>query len=94
VQALVDAAPQGVEKEIVAAVEKLAGVIDCHNVRVRYSGPQAFVDVHISLDGEQTLHAAHDLTETVERTIQAVVQNADVTVHPEPVKVESTDKRH
>jgi len=84
IQALLDAAPAGVDRQIVSAVEALPGVTDCHNVRVRYSGPRAFVDVHVLVDGGQTLRQAHELTEQIEHAIQTVLPEADVTVHPEP----------
>jgi len=84
VQALLDVAPSGIEKNIVAAIEVLPGVTDCHNVRLRYSGSQLFVDIHILVDGNQTLKEAHHLTEEIERIIQNLIPKADVTVHPEP----------
>jgi len=84
VQALLDVAPSGIERKIISAVEVLPGVADCHNVRVRYSGPQLFVDIHVLVDGNQTLMQAHNLTDEIERTIQKLIPNADVTVHPEP----------
>ena len=84
VQALLDVAPSGIEEKIKSAVQVLPGVTDCHNVRVRYSGPQLFVDIHVLVDGNQTLKEALNLTEEIERTIQNLVPNADVTVHPEP----------
>lgn len=84
IQALLDVAPSGIEKKIISAVEILPGVTDCHNVRVRYSGPQPFVDVHVLVDGNQTLKEAHNLTEEIERVIRELMPNADVTVHPEP----------
>ena len=84
VQALLDVAPSGIERKIISAVEVLPGVTDCHNVRVRYSGPQLFVDIHVLVDGNQSLIKAHNLTEEIERTIQKLIPNADVTVHPEP----------
>jgi cation diffusion facilitator family transporter len=84
IQALLDVAPSGIEKKIISAVEVLPGVTNCHNVRVRYSGPQFFVDIHVLLDGNQTLREAHNLTEEIERVIQKLQPNADVTVHPEP----------
>ncbi len=84
VQALLDVAPSGIEKKIVSAVEVLQGVTDCHKVRVRYSGPQPFVDIHVLVDGNQTLKAAHNLTEEIEGAIRTLIPNADVTVHPEP----------
>jgi cation diffusion facilitator family transporter len=84
IQALLDVAPSGVEDKIISAVECLPGVTDCHHVRFRYSGPQLFVDIHILVDGDQTLKEAHSLTEEIEYVIQQFLPNADVTVHPEP----------
>jgi len=84
IQALLDVAPSGIENKIIAAVECLPGVADCHNVRFRYSGPQLFVDIHILVDGNQTLKEAHDLTEEIEHTIEQFLPNVDVTIHPEP----------
>ena len=92
IQALLDVAPSGLEKKIKSAVEVLPGVTDCHSVRLRYSGPQLFVDIHILVDGNQTLKDAHNLTEEIERVIQKLVPNADVTVHPEPNGEISVDK--
>jgi cation diffusion facilitator family transporter len=84
VQALLDVAPLGIERKIVSAVEVLPGVTDCHKVRVRYSGSQLFVDIHVLVDGNQTLKEAHNLTEEIEKTIRNLIPNVDVTVHPEP----------
>jgi cation diffusion facilitator family transporter len=92
IQALLDVAPLGMEKQITSAVEVLPGVIDCHSVRLRYSGPQLFVDIHVLVDGNQTLKDAHNLTEEIERVIQELVPNADVTVHPEPNSEMLVDK--
>jgi cation diffusion facilitator family transporter len=84
VDALLDSAPAGVEERILAAVSAVAGVQDCHNIRVGYSGPKLFIDLHVLVDGNQTLFAAHALTETIEGVIQRIAPDADVTVHPEP----------
>ena len=92
IQALLDVAPSGLEKKIKSAVEALPGVTDCHSVRLRYSGPQLFVEIHTLVDGNQTLKDAHNLTEEIERVIQKLVPNADVTVHPEPNSEMSIDK--
>lgn len=84
VSALLDAAPAGLEEKVVAAVEAVPGVNNCHNVRLRASGAHVFIDIHVLVDGGQTLRAAHDLTEQIERAIQDVAPEADITVHPEP----------
>lgn len=84
ISSLIDTAPAGLEEKITGAAESVHGVRDCHNVRLRYSGPRLFVDIHVLVDGNQTLRAAHALTEDIERAIQNVAPGADVIVHPEP----------
>ena len=84
VDALLDTAPAGMEEKIAAAVDAVPGVRDCHNIRIRYSGPVLFIDLHVLVDGAQTLAQAHALTETIEAAIQQIAPHADVTVHPEP----------
>jgi len=87
IQGLLDSSPPGAGESIKAAVAAMDGVFDCHAVRVRHSGPYYFVDLHITVDGEQSLRAAHELTERVERAVEAILPGADVTVHPEPAPV-------
>jgi cation diffusion facilitator family transporter len=84
IYALLDTAPAGVEEKIVAAAQAVPGVINCHRVRARYSGPQFFVDVHILVNGKQTLEQAHAQADAVEEAIREIVPGADVTVHAEP----------
>jgi cation diffusion facilitator family transporter len=84
IQALLDVAPIGLERKIIMGVEALPGVSNCHDVRMRYSGSQLFVDIHVLIDGNQTLKDAHHLTEEIEQAIQKIVPKADIIVHPEP----------
>jgi cation diffusion facilitator family transporter len=96
IQGLLDSSPPGVDEKIQSAVTAMEGVMDCHAVRVRHSGPYYFVDLHITVDGEQSLRSAHDLTERVEQAVEALLPGADVTVHPEPAPVVTkppTDQR-
>ncbi len=85
VDALLDTAPAGLERSIAAAVTAVPGVHDCHHLRLRYSGPVLFIDLHVLVDGAQTLTQAHLLADTIEEAIHQVVPDSDVTVHPEPV---------
>jgi cation diffusion facilitator family transporter len=84
VDALLDSAPAGLEERIVNIVENVPGVQNCHNLRFRYSGPVLFIDLHVLVDGQQTLAEAHRLTESIESAIQEIAPRADITVHPEP----------
>ncbi|MEJ5314778.1 MULTISPECIES: cation diffusion facilitator family transporter [Anaerolinea] len=88
IKALMDAAPQGVVNDIREAVEQLPGVVNCHQIRVRSSGAETFVDCHVMVDGTWSLQRTHDLADEIEAVIQKRLPGADVTVHPEPAMVE------
>jgi len=84
IHALLDTAPKGLKEKVTGEVESMEGVIDCHNVRVRYSGAKVFLDVHILVDGSKSLQEVHNLTEKIENRIEQIIPEVDVTVHPEP----------
>jgi cation diffusion facilitator family transporter len=87
IQGLLDQAPKDVAAKVEQAVEAVPGIVDCHRVRVRPSGPEFFIDVHVLVSGEQTLKTAHELSEKAAAQIRMVVPRADVTVHVEPVHI-------
>jgi len=84
ISALLDTAPKGLAETVEKAALSVDGVQDVHAVRIRPSGAHTFIDLHITMDGKQTLNDAHDATEKVEKAIHAVVLSADITVHVEP----------
>jgi len=85
VQALLDAAPEGLEQTIRDTAMTIPGIADCHQVRMRYVGARLFADIHVLIDGNQSLRDAHALTDQVELAIQSAIPNSDVTVHAEPL---------
>jgi cation diffusion facilitator family transporter len=84
VMALVDTAPRGMADQIRQIVETVAGVKNCHQVRVRYAGAHSFADVHILVEGGLDLNAVHTITEAIENAVQQKLPTIDLTVHPEP----------
>lgn len=82
---LIDEAPKGLRKKIIRLVEELPGVANCHDVRLRYSGSKLFIDIHVFVDGNQSLKNAHFLMEKIENAIGKFVPNADILIHPEPI---------
>jgi cation diffusion facilitator family transporter len=86
-QALMDAAPEGLEQTIRDTALKVPGIADCHQVRMRYVGARLFADIHVLIDGSQSLRDAHALTDQVELAIQLAIPDSDVTVHAEPLEV-------
>lgn len=61
---------------------KIKGV---HDLRTRSSGDRIFIQMHLDLDGSLTLHDAHALAEEIEQNVVAILPNADVIIHQDPI---------
>ena len=55
-----------------------------HEVRTRASGPVVHIQMHMDLDPELTLKAAHEIVDAAEHRIQKAWPHADVLIHPDP----------
>jgi cation diffusion facilitator family transporter len=71
--------------KIFAAVDRVEGATNPHRVRSRQMGNMYMIDLDIEVDGGLTLHAAHAISEAVEKSIKQSVENVyDIVVHVEP----------
>lgn len=57
------------------------GVRGYHDLKTRTAGSRVFVNLHIELDGDQSLRAAHDIGAGLRRAIIAAYPQADVIIH-------------
>lgn len=83
VDALLDAAPEGLQREISSAVKRMEGVLDVERVRVRRAGNRHFVDATVSVARTASLEQVHALSDAIEERIGEIVPS-DVMVHTEP----------
>jgi cation diffusion facilitator family transporter len=81
--ALLDAAPEGLQQEIARAVARMDGVLDVDRVRVRRAGNHHFVDATVSVPRTASLEQVHKLSDAIEKRIGEIVPS-DVMVHAEP----------
>ena len=81
--ALLDAAPAGLQERIAQAVNGLEGVLGTERIRVHRAGQHHFVDVTISVPRTASIEQVHATSDAVERRIAEIVP-ADVVVHMEP----------
>ncbi len=66
---------------IVLARPDVAGL---HDLRTRRSGRTVFIEMHLELDPEMTVRAAHAITEEIERALRARYPEAEIAIHQEP----------
>lgn len=80
------------DPEMIAGIADIArtfdGVRGFHDLKTRRAGSRVFVNLHIELDGEQSLHAAHAIGAGLRRAILHAYPRADVLIHKDPVGVQ------
>ena len=77
--------PEAVEKEILQLVSSLPGLVQPHDLRTRRIGNHYAIELHILMDGNITLHEAHDKASEVEELLkQHYGEETHIAVHVEP----------
>ncbi|WP_430461912.1 cation diffusion facilitator family transporter [Thalassolituus sp. LLYu03] len=85
-QVLMDKAlPEDDEKALQTLILGCAGVRGVHNLKTRQSGAIQFIQMHLELDGQQSLKAAHGIGDAVESAILARYPRAEIIIHHDPV---------
>ena len=79
--------PAETEQEMLDLITSVPGVEDPHNLRTRRIGNLIAAEVHIRLDGSQTLEEAHEKASEVERRFrERFGRESHIIVHMEPLK--------
>ncbi len=79
--------PDETEQEMLEIIKAVPGVEDPHNLRTRRIGNRIAAEVHIRLDGSQSLKDAHDKATEVETRFRARFgSQSHIIVHMEPSK--------
>ncbi|PKL81987.1 MAG: cation transporter, partial [Ignavibacteriae bacterium HGW-Ignavibacteriae-3] len=82
--ALVDRAPKGLHEKVERIVREIPEVKKFHDIKVRESGPDKFVDLNIHVDKKISIEMAHEISHNVEKAITSRIKNVKVMVHTEP----------
>ncbi|MDQ2867651.1 MAG: cation diffusion facilitator family transporter [Verrucomicrobiota bacterium] len=88
-QEILDTAPEGpINGRVREAARSVPGVIDLDKCIVRKMGVAFYVDLHVQVEGEISVHAGHHIAHEVKDAIRGSDPRiADVLVHIEPAKV-------
>lgn len=79
------AAPAEMVKEIEEIAHNFKGVHGYHDLKTRRAGSRVFVNLHVELDGNQTLTEAHAIGAALRRAIVTRFPQADVLIHKDPL---------
>jgi ferrous-iron efflux pump FieF len=76
---------------VIAGIAKMAatwpGVHGFHDLKTRTAGSRTFVNLHIELDGDQTLREAHAIGAALRRAILAAYPQTDVIIHKDVARI-------
>lgn len=87
--------PEAERARIAALVMAHGEARGMHDLRTRSTGVGAFIELHLELDPQLTVAAAHDVTDRIERELRGAFPGAEVTIHQEPAGLddERLDRR-
>ncbi len=76
--------PDGERQRIREIALSHPSVLGVHDLRTRSAGNQLFIQMHLEMNGDITLHDAHVISDQVETSIMAAFPNAEVLIHEDP----------
>lgn len=82
--------PEAERQRIREVVLEHARVRGMHDLRTRTSGQQAFIQVHIEMEGTLTLYQAHEVADDVEAALLKAFPGAEVIIHQDPHGIEES----
>jgi len=87
-QEIMDTAPAGkIVRSILAVASSVPGVVEVEKCHARKMGLDYYVDLHVGVDGNISVHEGHEIAHRVKSAIQRSDSRiADVLVHIEPAR--------
>ena len=76
--------PDEARARIVALLTQDRRLTDVHQLRTRASGPYVHMQMHVDLDPDLTLEAAHEVIVAAEKRVLDAFPSADIIIHADP----------
>ena len=85
---IMDTAPRKIVKSVCSVASSVRGVLEVEKCRARKMGLDFYVDLHVGVDGNISVHEGHEIAHRVKSAIQQSDSRiADVLVHIEPAQL-------
>ncbi len=70
--------------QVLEAISAVKGVDSIHDLRTRRAGPCYFIQCHLVMSPDISLHQAHHIATEAEEAVRKLFPEADITMHMEP----------
>jgi len=84
IDVLLDRASENTYSKIESAMKGIPEISYYHDIRIRTSGADTFVELNIHVLPELSVKEAHDISHKVEEEIRKIVTRCEVHIHTEP----------
>jgi cation diffusion facilitator family transporter len=85
--------PDAEVQTIQGILRRQPAVLEWHGLRTRKSGSQRYVDVHVTMRGDESLADAHAAARAIEDEIARALPPANAVVHVDPLDVLPPERR-
>lgn len=84
IDVLLDTAPKNIYNKVENVIKGIKEITNYHDLKIRTSGADTFVEVNIHVDPELSIQKAHEISHRVEKEILKIVERCEIHVHTEP----------
>ena len=84
IEVLLDTVPRSTYNEVESAIKGIKEITNYHDLKIRTSGADTFVEVNIHVNPELSIQQAHEISHKVEEKILEIVDRCEIHVHTEP----------
>jgi len=84
IEVLLDTAPRSTYDKVESVIKRIKELKNYHDIKIRTSGADTFVEVNIHVDPELSIQKAHEISHKVEEEILKIVDRCEIHIHTEP----------
>lgn len=74
-----------IREKITKIAQSHKKVLGIHDLRTRSSGQNEFIQMHLDLDRDMSLHQAHSIADEIATEINKIYPKAEVIIHQDPI---------
>lgn len=84
IEVLLDTVPVSTYDKVESIIKEIKEITNYHDLKIRTSGADTFVEVNIHVNPELSIQQAHEISHKVEGEILKIVDRCEIHVHTEP----------